>query len=57
MGEAELRVNQSRKTALDEGTLHPEKAGEKICQQGLDNSGNIEGPRLSSTHSGFAESR
>jgi hypothetical protein len=48
MGEAELRVNQSRKTALGEVTLHPEKAGEKICKKGLDNSGNIEGPRLSS---------
>jgi len=43
MGKAELRVNQSCKTVLHEVTLHPEKAGEKICTQGLDNSGNIEG--------------
>jgi hypothetical protein len=42
MGEAELRVNQSRQTALDEGTPSPEQEGEKICRQGLDNSGNIE---------------
>jgi hypothetical protein len=42
MGEAELRVNQSRQTALDEGTLSPEQEGKKICRQGLDNSGNIE---------------
>jgi len=41
MGEAELRVNQSRQTALDEGTPSPEQEGEKI-RQGLDNSGNIE---------------
>ena len=41
MGEAELRVNQSRQTALDEGTPSPEQDGEKI-RQGLDNSGNIE---------------
>ena len=42
MAEAELRVNQSRQTALDEGTPSPEQEGEKICRQGLDNSGNIE---------------
>ena len=42
MGEAELRANQSRPTALDEGTPSPEQEGEKICRQGLDNSGNIE---------------
>ena len=42
MGEAELRANQSRQTALDEGTPSPEQEGEKICRQGLDNSGNIE---------------
>ena len=42
MGEAELRVNQSRQTALDEGTPSPEQEGEKICRQGLDNNGNIE---------------
>ena len=42
MGEAELRVNQSRQTALDEGTPSPEQEMEKICRQGLDNSGNIE---------------
>ena len=42
MGEAELRVNQSRQTALDEGILSPKQEGEKICRQGLDNSGNIE---------------
>ena len=42
MGEAELRVNQSRQTALDEGTPSPEQEGEKICRQRLDNSGNIE---------------
>ena len=41
MGEAELRVNQSYQTALDEGTPSPEQEGEKI-RQGLDNSGNIE---------------
>src|SRR6516162_2068913 len=38
----ELRANQSRQTALDEGTPSPEQEGEKICRQGLDNSGNIE---------------
>src|SRR5262245_61786775 len=43
MDEAELRANQSRQTALDEGTPSPEQEGEKICRQGLDNSGNIEG--------------
>jgi len=42
MAEAELRVNQSRQTALDEGTPSPEQEGKKICRQGLDNSGNIE---------------
>src|SRR5262249_25165189 len=42
MGEAELRANQSRQTALDEGTPSPEQEGEKICREGLDNSGNIE---------------
>src|SRR5262245_20380341 len=42
MGEAELRANQSRQTALDEGTPSPEQVREKICRQGLDNSGNIE---------------
>jgi hypothetical protein len=42
MGEAELRANQSRQTALDEGTPSPEQEGEKIGRQGLDNSGNIE---------------
>src|SRR5262245_52085315 len=42
MDEAELRSNQSRQTALDEGTPSPEQEGEKICRQGLDNSGNIE---------------
>jgi hypothetical protein len=41
MGEAELRVNQSHQTALDEGTPSPEQGGEKIRQR-LDNSGNIE---------------
>jgi hypothetical protein len=42
MAEAELRANHSRQTALDEGTPSPEQEGEKICRQGLDNSGNIE---------------
>jgi len=42
MAEAELRVNQSRQTALDEGTPSPEQEGKKICRQGLYNSGNIE---------------
>jgi len=42
MAEAELRVNQSRQTALDEGTPSQEQEGEKKCRQGLDNSGNIE---------------
>ena len=42
MSEAELRAIQSCQTALDEGTPSPEQEGEKICRQGLDNSGNIE---------------
>jgi len=29
MGEAELRVNQSRQTALDEGTPSPAQEGKK----------------------------
>ena len=39
----DLGVNQSRQAALDEVMLRSEHAGEKICKQGLDNSGNIEG--------------
>jgi hypothetical protein len=42
MGKAELRANQSRQTALDKGAPSPEQEEEKICRQGLDNSGNIE---------------
>ena len=34
MGEAELRVNQSRKTALDEGTPSPEQEGEQNMPTG-----------------------
>ena len=30
MGEAELRVNQSRQTALDEGTPSPEQGGKNM---------------------------
>ena len=39
----DLGVNQSRQAALGEVMLRSEKAGEKKCTTGLDNSGNIEG--------------
>jgi len=35
MAEAELRVNQSRQTALDEGTPPPEQEGKKYADRGL----------------------
>ena len=57
MDEAELRANQSRQTALDEGTPSPEQEGEKRYRQGLDNSGNIEAlPAHQLTHADQAVS-